>query len=284
MPGGLMQLLSWGNQNFYLNGNPSITFFKKVYKTHTNFSMESIRINFNRNDVFVNDTTTLKAIINRHGDLVSQMYFVFELPDIEFDEDLVFRWIDYVGETIIDTCQLSINGNVIDRQTGEFQHLYRQLTYGVDKMSLLEKMTAYKYHLVPTEYKFTPYGTVVQNTFSTTIPSRKVYVPLNFWCNKTLAHAIPLIALQYSEVELTIDIRPLTQLYTLFYVKNGVSDYWAPNLNLDTHRFHSFVSNNRKRFLVTDTVVDLKAYLEVNYVFLASIHYKFNKYFLFKFF
>jgi hypothetical protein len=278
MPGGLMQLLSWGNQNFYLNGNPSITFFKKVYKTHTNFSMESIRINFNRNDVFVNDTTTLKAIINRHGDLVSQMYFVFELPDIEFDEDLVFRWIDYVGETIIDTCQLSINGNVIDRQTGEFQHLYRQLTYGVDKMSLLEKMTAYKYHLVPTEYKFTPYGTVVQNTFSTTIPSRKVYVPLNFWCNKTLAHAIPLIALQYSEVELTIDIRPLTQLYTLFYVKNGVSDYWAPNLNLDTHRFHSFVSNNRKRFLVTDTVVDLKAYLEVNYVFLDKAERNFFAY------
>lgn len=278
MPGGLMQLLSWGNQNFYLNGNPSITFFKKVYKTHTNFSMESIRINFNRNDVFVNDTTTLKAVINRHGDLVSQMYFVFELPDIVFDEDLVFRWIDYVGESIIDTCQLSINGNVIDRQTGEFKHLYRQLTYGVDKMTLLEKMTAYKYHVKSAEEKFTPYGTVIQNIFATYIPSRKVYVPLNFWCNKTLTHSLPLIALQYSEVELTIDIRPLTQLYTLFYIKNGVSDFWAPNMDLETHRFHSFVSNSKKRFLVTNTVVDIKAYLEVNYVYLDKAERNFFAY------
>lgn len=278
MPGGLMQLLSWGNQNFYLNGNPSITFFKKVYKTYTNFSMESIRINFNRNDVFVNDTTTLKATINRHGDLISQMYFVFELPDIVFDEDLVFKWIDYVGEAIIDNCQLSINGNVIDRQTGEFKHLYRQLTYGTDKLSLLEKMTAYKYHVKPAETKFTPYGTVVQNTFATQIPSKKVYVPLNFWCNKTLTHSLPLIALQYSEVELSIDIRPMTQLYTLFYVQNGVSDFWAPNLDIEAHRFHSFVSNSRKRFLVTNTVVDLKAYLEVNYVYLDKTERNFFAY------
>lgn len=278
MPGGLMQLLSWGNQNLYLNGNPSITFFKKVYKTHTNFSMESIRINFNRNDVFVNDNTTLKATINRHGDLVSQMYFVFELPDIIFDEDLVFRWIDCVGESIIDNCQLSINGNVIDRQTGEFKHLYRQLTCGVDRLKLLEQMTAYKYHVLPTETRYTPYGTVIQNNFATFIPSRKVYVPLNFWCNRTLTQALPLIALQYSEVEVTIDIRPLTQLYTLFYVKDGTSDFWAPNLDLETHRLHEFISNDRKRFLVTNTVVDIKAYLEVNYVFLDKAERNFFAY------
>ena len=124
MPGGLMQLLAWGNQNLYINGNPSITYFKKVFKTYTNFSMETIRVNFNRNDVLLNEKTQLKATIDRHGDLACQMYFVFELPEIVFEENLLFKWIDYIGESIIDNCQISVNGNVIDKQTGEFKHLF----------------------------------------------------------------------------------------------------------------------------------------------------------------
>jgi hypothetical protein len=278
MPGGLMQLLAWGNQNLYLNGNPSITFFKKVYKTHTNFSMESIRINFNRTDALVSDTTTLKATIARHGDLVSHMYLVFELPDIQFSEDLVFKWIDYIGEAIIANCQISINGNVIDRQTGEFKHLYHQLAYGADKQFMLEKMTAHRYDVPTKKQPYTPYGMVIHQNFSTFIPSRLVYVPLNFWCNKTLAHGIPLIALQYSEVEVSIDIRPIAQLYTLFYVKNGISDFWAPNTNNSAHSLSNFVDNSKKRFMLSDTVLDIKAYLEVNYVFLDTAERKFFAY------
>jgi hypothetical protein len=268
MPGGLMQLLAWGNQNMYLNGNPNITFFKKVYKTHTNFSMESIRINFNRNDVLINDKTMLKATIDRHGDLVAQMYFVLELPDITFDEEHLFKWVDYVGESVIDNCQISINGNVIDKQTGEFKHLYHNLSYGADKQYMLEKMTGHRYEIPTKQNPYTPYGSIIQTYSPKFIKSRKIYIPLNFWCNRTLAQAIPLIGLQYSEIEVSIELRPFTELYKIYYVKNGISDFYAPNLNVQSHLLSAFVDNNNKRYLISNNVLDIKAHLEVNYVFL----------------
>ena len=46
MGGGLMQLVAYGAQDIYLTGNPQITFFKVVYRRHTNFSMEAIEQTF----------------------------------------------------------------------------------------------------------------------------------------------------------------------------------------------------------------------------------------------
>lgn len=268
MPGGLMQLLVWGNQNMYLSGNPSITYFKKVYKTFTNFSMEGIRINMNRNDILINEKTVIKATIDRHGDLVSQMYFVFELPDVIFDDDLLFRWVDNIGEVIIDNCQIAVNGNVIDKQTGEFNHLYRQLTYGADKNYMYEKLIGQRE--VPTKVQqSTPYGAIIQTYHPKQVSSRKIYVPMNFWFNRTLSQSLPLIGLQYSEVELTLELRPFKDLYQLYYVRNGVSDWYAPNMNIPSHQLPSFINvNTNKRFLISDSVMDIKAYVEVNYVFL----------------
>jgi hypothetical protein len=266
MPGGLMQLLVWGNQNMYINGNPSITYFKKVYKTHTNFSMESIQISFNRNDANVYDTTTLKATIDRHGDMVSQIYLVLELPDIEFDE-VMFQWIDNIGEAFVESAQIAINGNVIDRQTGEFKHLYNNLTYGADKKFMLEKMTGHR-RVPDRKLKFTPYGTIIEAFGPKYINARKIYIPMNFWFNRTIGHSLPLCSLQYSEVELTIELRPITSLYKLFYTRGGISDFYAPNMDLVEHDFVNFVNNNKKQYLRSDSVLDIRAYLEVNYLFL----------------
>lgn len=278
MPGGLMQLLAWGNQNLYLSGNPSITYFKKVYKTFTNFSMETISVTLNRNDILLDDTTMIKATINRHGDLISQMYFVFELPDIVFDDSLLFRWVDNIGEVIIDNCQISINGNVVDKQYGEFNHLYRNLTYGVDKNYMYEKMVGQR--AIPDKVKpDTPYGALIQTYHPKKISSRKIYVPMNFWFNRTLAQGLPLIGLQYSEVELNIALRPFRDLYQLYYVKNGVSDWYAPNLALSSHQFPSFVDlTTNRRFLISDNVMDIKAYVDVNYVFLDKAERNFFLY------
>ena len=76
MPGGLLQLAAVGSQNIFLNGNPSLTYFKKVIKTHTNFSMESIRLFLNRSSIDINESTFLKCKIDRHGDLLTNLYLV----------------------------------------------------------------------------------------------------------------------------------------------------------------------------------------------------------------
>jgi hypothetical protein len=268
MPGGLLQLLALGNQNLYLTGNPSITFFKKVYNTYTNFSMESIRIDLNRNDVFVNENTILKATIDRHGDMVSQVYFVFELPDIDFSDELLFKWVDFVGETIVDNYHISINGNIIDKQTGEFAHLYQSLSFDAGKKYMYEKLVGQRFDIPSREIPSTPYGMYVQSFDPTNVPARKIYLPLHFWFNKSLAHSLPLISLQYSEVELTIELRPLKDIYRLYYVKNGVSDFYAPNLNDSTHALSAFIDNTNKRYQISENLIDIKAYLEVNYIYL----------------
>ena len=123
MPGGLIQLVAYGAQNIYLNGNPKLSFFKKVYKTHTNFSMESIRINVSKNIINFHESTTISARLDRNADMINNMYFVFSLPTIfKFtDEKNVkekFNFVRNIGEMIIDNCYINIGGNIIDKQYG----------------------------------------------------------------------------------------------------------------------------------------------------------------------
>jgi hypothetical protein len=230
--------------------------------------MESKRINFNRDDVLLNDTTTLKATIDRNGDMVGQVYFVFELPDIQFDDNLIFKWVEDVGDAIIDTCQISINGTVIDKQSGEFKHLYRHLSYGADKQFMYEKMSGQRYHIPDHKQPYSPFGQIITTYGPTKIKARKVYIPLNFWFNRTLSQALPLVSLIYSEVEVSMDLRPFNSLYRLYYTKNGVSDFYAPDRNNPTHALSAFVDNTQRPYIRPDSILDISAYLEVNYIYL----------------
>lgn len=263
MAGGLIQLLAWGSQNIKLNGNPSITFFKKVLRSHSNFSMESIRVPLNRTDANVYSGTTFKAKLPRHGDLVQQVYLVFELPDILFNP-YEFKWVENIGEAFIDSCYVTVGGALVDRQYGEYIHINNMLTLGTDKREVYDRMI----------------GNVIQLTnpklwnggdYPFTLPAirgRKVYVPLTFWFNKEPQSSLPLVCLQYTDTEITIDARPIHQLYRLF---DPVLDAdISPNLNNPEHRLHNFVYNEERTYMPSETVLDIRAYLEVNYYFVDA--------------
>ena len=72
-----MQLVAYGAQDIYLTGNPQITFFKVVYRRHTNFSLESIQQTFN--GTIGNTTSTVTSTIARNGDLVSNLWLDIKL-------------------------------------------------------------------------------------------------------------------------------------------------------------------------------------------------------------
>ena len=137
----MMQLLFFGQQDIYLKSNPSITFFKKVFKTHTNFAMETIKVEFNKSDSFVYEKTILKTKIPRHADLVAQIYFVFELPEVVSSEEFAFRWVENIGEAIIDNYYVSIGGSIVDRQYGEFTHVMNSLNFSSNKQASYDKMS-----------------------------------------------------------------------------------------------------------------------------------------------
>ena len=82
MGGGLMQLVAYGAQDIYLTGNPQITFFKVVYRRHTNFSMESISQTLSGAGTANGNTST--CTISRNGDLVHKVYVTATPSDEAF--------------------------------------------------------------------------------------------------------------------------------------------------------------------------------------------------------
>jgi hypothetical protein len=291
MTGGIMQLLAYGNQNIYLNGNPSVTFFKKTFKTHTNFAMESIRVNLNRSDVNVMTSTTLKAKIGRHGDLIQQVYFVFELPDIVSSTEEAFRWVDNVGEALLDNYHVSVGGSIIDKQYGEYLHVMNNLTLSQERKSLYDKMVGNVPELtrpemvdvstgnIGTGFTLSQYPASDNARQMLSIKGRKIYVPLRFWFNQDSGQALPLVSLQYSDTEITVECRPVYQLYKVLEIlDNNYPRYRAPDFRNPAHKLANFVSNEFSTYLVADGTLDIKAYLEVNYIFLDTPERKYLAY------
>ena len=103
MTGGLLQLAAVGNENIYLNGNPQITYFKMVYKRYTNYADESISISpVGSNELEYDEEKTMKFKIDRHGDLVGNVYLCVTMPDIysyytTSTNVFVMKWIEHLG-------------------------------------------------------------------------------------------------------------------------------------------------------------------------------------------
>lgn len=283
MGGGVIQLIAWGSQNKYLMGNPLMTFFKKVFKTHTNFSMESIAVSLSRTDANIFEPTVIKAKLPRNGDLIAQTYFVFELPPILSDSFTRFRWLQNVGEAIISNVTLSIGNVIVDRQYGEYMNVYNNLALPSFRREMYNKMIGnisaltnpLKEQILEKVYQDSAMRiTKIYPTEGTadkpTLPSHKCYVPLQFYFNRDFGSALPIVALQYMDVEITIELRPIIEIYQLFYYRPGtnVGEYRAPQPDNPDHNIKNYVSQDYSRYIRGETILDLNARLEVNYVFL----------------
>jgi len=127
--GGLMQLVAYGAQDVYLTGNPQITFFKVVYRRHTNFAMESIENPFNGAPNFGKKVT---CTIQRNGDLIHRMYLQATLPQVQLQPSdgsgAQFRWLNWIGHNLIEYVEIEIGGQRIDKHYGDWLHIWNELT------------------------------------------------------------------------------------------------------------------------------------------------------------
>jgi hypothetical protein len=148
MGGGLMQLVAYGAQDVYLTGNPQITFWKVTYRRHTNFSLESIEQTFNGQADFGRRVT---CTISRNGDLAYRTYLQVTLPEINqqmnpipgvpgpsiptrlLTTGVFARWLDCPGEQLISQVEVEIGGQRIDRQYGDWMHIWNQLTLSAEQ-------------------------------------------------------------------------------------------------------------------------------------------------------
>ena len=210
MGGGLMQLVSYGAQDVYISGNPQITFWKVLYKRHTNFAMESIEVTFNGQADFNKRVT---AIINRNADLMYKTYVQVVLPQVDVASTTTFRWVHYIGHRLIKQVELEIGGQRIDRQYGDWMQIWTQLATEAGTVRALNSIIGHTDDLVLVK---TSAGVAIDSPCSASAytqtclsrkgtPAKTLYIPLQFWFCRNPGVAIPLIALQYHEVRINVD-------------------------------------------------------------------------------
>jgi hypothetical protein len=219
MGGGLMQLVAYGAQDIYLTGNPQITFFKVVYRRHTNFSMEAIEQTWNGTEGGVGaGGGRCSATISRNGDLVHRMYLVLDAtPQTEMNPS---------AQGITDI-EIEIGGQKIDKHTGQWMNVWCHLT---------EPNPSDHVGQGPTSNT----GTNFQNMsgmgglLGESAPS-KFYVPLQFWFCRNPGLALPLIALQYHEVKVI-----LNHAWVAGFTAITSNKLWCDYIYLDTDERRRF--------------------------------------------
>ena len=216
MAGGLMQLVAYGAQDVFLTGTPEITFWKVSYRRHTNFAMESIEQTFSGQADFGRRVT---CTISRNGDLAYRTYLQVTLPQITSSNDTKYaRWLDCPGEQLISQVEVEIGGQRIDRQYGDWMHIWNQLTMTAEQQRGYYKMVGNTTQLT---YITDPDFAAVDGPCGGSdapsqvcaprqaLPETTLYVPFQFWFCRNPGLALPLIALQYHEVKINLDFRPI---------------------------------------------------------------------------
>ena len=204
MGGGLLQLVAYGAQDAYITGNPHITFWKVLYKRHTNFAMEAFRVNFTGAPQY---GQRVVAVINRNADLMYKTYLEVVLPDTRTsatNANFDVLWTNggqrRLGYILLKKIEVEIGGQIIDTHYGEWLYLWENLTSNVDNSTKLDAMTGGQQG-----------GVISSNTSCGGRPS-VLYIPLQFWFCRNPGLALPLIALQYHEVRINITLSPSTDL------------------------------------------------------------------------
>ena len=222
-----MQLVAYGAQDVYLTGNPQITFWKVSYRRHTNFAMESIEQTFNGQADFGRRVT---CTISRNGDLCYRTYLQVTLPEINqhmantgragvVGDGVYARWLDFPGEQLISQVEVEIGGQRIDRQYGDWMHIWNQLTLSKEQERGYYKMVGNTTQLTfITDPSFNDVDGPCESNAPrqvcaprNALPETTLYVPFQFWYCRNPGLALPLIALQYHEVKINLDIRPIDE-------------------------------------------------------------------------
>lgn len=185
MTGGLMQLVAIGSQDVYISGNPQITFFKTVYRRHTNFSIESIEQTLKGSIDF---GQKVNCTVSRNGDLIHKVYLQVKLPSLN---NVDSKWVNNIGHILIQEVSIEIGGQIIDKHFGDWLNIWDELTQTAEKAAGYDKMI----------------GAKLENSGGT------LYIPLQFWFCRNPGLALPLISLQYHDVKFNIEFRKASDCF-----------------------------------------------------------------------
>jgi hypothetical protein len=222
MGGGLLQLVAYGAQDVYLTGNPQITFFKVVYRRHTNFAMEAIQQTFNGNVGYGN---TVTCQISRNGDLINRMYLQVSVPK-RVGTTATDSYVNLLGLRLIKSVVIEIGGQQIDKHYSDWLYIWNELSLPIGKRYAYQTMVGADKDILSTK--------------DTTL-----YIPLEFWFCRNVGLSLPLIALQYHEVKVKIEFESKTNCIisgtTAANIANiTTASLWVDYIFLDTDERRRF--------------------------------------------
>ena len=237
MAGALMQLVAYGAQDAYLTTDPEVTFFKVVYKRHTNFAMESMEQTLNGTANFNNKVV---CKVSRNGDLMSSCYVETTLPAIALSES--DNYVGRVGWRLLKQVELRVGGQMIDRQYSTWMHVWTELTHTTDQKALLDKLVGSK-------------GTDGAVVADAAVSATTLNVPLLFSFCRNPGLALPLIALQYHEVEIHIEFETLARCMSDGTTSQSGSlsntSLWVDYVFLDAEERKEFAANPHEYLIET---------------------------------
>lgn len=197
-----MQLVAVGPQDVYLTGNPQITFFKVMYRRYTNFSTEIIQQNFEGTPNF---GRTVNCIISKNGDLVTKIYVKVILKATESKSDVKFGYVNKLGFAMLKSSKVELGGTKIDEQYGDWLNIWMELTVPQEKQSSYLNLIGQREELTRIEtYK----------------EESIIYIPLQFWFCRFNGLAIPLIALQYHDLKISVTFSDVSDCINIATGKN----------------------------------------------------------------
>jgi len=287
MAGGLMQLVSQGQQNVILNGNPEKTFWKATYKHYTNFGKQNFRLDYEGSPTLgLTTSSTYTFKVKRYADLLMDCYVSVTLPTIwspiyppqavtNADGSVTytdwapyeFQWIDYLGAQIIEKITINCGNQQLQQYSGQYILASSQRDYSGEKLSLFDQMIGN----VPELNDPSNYGPRVNsypNAFYTSSPAgaqpsimgRTLYIPLGAWFNLKTQQAFPLISLQYNELQINVTFRPINEWFTIRDVGDYVNNFpiVAPNFNQFYMQFYRFLQTPPDETLGPTSYVDTR--------------------------
>jgi hypothetical protein len=308
MGGGLVQLTGFGAQNVFVNGNPSMTYFNKMYKRSTNFAMEPFRLDITN----ITDTTlpaagnkTFTFPVPRYADLVHDCYLCVQLPDIwsplsGFNQtnllayETAFQWIRNLGYNMIETASVLMNGTPVSTVTGEWMKIKSYLKHSKTQRAKIDIMvgnTPDMYDPANAPGRTNQYPNAINISATNTAPpapsiaGRQLTIPLSFWFCEEIGQSIPLVALPLTEVSIQITFRNIYSLFTILDTRQSPTTPGASSTNptfqqrvvgnpgdssLGIQNFLSYPDVNGKPTNTSLANWNIDPYIEANYIFLTD--------------
>ena len=298
MAGGIMQLVSPGQQNIMLNGNPTKTFFKSTYHQYTNFGLQKFRLDYEGSKTLrLSEESTFTFKVKRYADLLMDCYLSVALPNIwspilppqQITEQSTsmglgnieqwapyeFKWIENIGAKMISKISITCGNFTLQEYSGDYLLAAVQRDFNTDKKNLFDIMTGNVSELTDPANANSRVNSY-PNAYYTedlagpepSIRGRILYIPLNNWFSFKSQMAFPLTSLQYNELHINITLRPINQLFVIRDVFDATNNYpyVSPNFNLWYMQFYRFLQPP------PDISIDINSYVDQRTLWNADVH------------